>query len=56
MSNYFAGIDTTFFEYTKNRIIKLVEYFSNAVCLIKIVNKIGYYIMPKSRVFYLRQK
>ena len=41
--------------YNKNKFIKFAEYFSNAVCSFRAINKLGNYIAPKSRVFYLRQ-
>jgi 2-polyprenyl-3-methyl-5-hydroxy-6-metoxy-1,4-benzoquinol methylase len=39
----------------KNKIIKFSEYFSNIICKIKFIDKLGNIILPKSRVFYLRK-
>ncbi len=40
----------------KNKWIKAVEYFSNAVCSFSPIENLGNLILPKSRVFYLRRK
>lgn len=41
---------------TKNKWIKFVDYFSYGICKFKFIDKVGNFIAPKSRVFYLRQK
>jgi len=39
----------------KNKFINFAEYFSNALCNIKFIDKLGNKILPKSSVYYLRR-
>lgn len=39
----------------KNKYINIAEYFSNIICKLKFIDKLGNIILPKSRVFYLRK-
>ena len=42
--------------YNKNKLVKFAEFVSNVICYFGLIERFGNFILPKSRVYYLRHK